>query len=44
VNIKAEKPEVVHTLNLGDTILCTPAVAKDAILVRSDSKLWKLSE
>jgi outer membrane protein assembly factor BamB len=44
VNIKAEKPEVIHTFDLNDTILCTPAVAKDAILVRSDSKLWKLSD
>ena len=43
VNLHAEKPEVVHTVDLDATILCSPAITPNAILVRSDNKLWKLS-
>ena len=39
-----DKPvgEVVGTVDLEDTILCTPALASDGLYVRSDKKLWKL--
>ena len=36
--------QIVSTNALGETILCTPAIADGAIYVRSDSKLWKLEE
>ena len=44
VNLSKDKPEVIHTTNLNDTILCTPALSDDAVYVRSDAKLWKLSD
>ena len=34
--------KVVSTIELGETILCTPALANGAIFVRSDGHLWKL--
>lgn len=34
--------EVVSEMDLGETILASPAVADDAIFVRSDHTLWKL--
>ena len=43
VNLLSEKPEVIHTVDLDATILCSPAITQNAILVRSDNKLWKLS-
>ncbi|MDC0363469.1 PQQ-binding-like beta-propeller repeat protein, partial [Opitutales bacterium] len=42
VDLRDESPRVIHSVNLDDTILCTPAVSKDSIIVRSDAKLWKL--
>jgi len=38
-----EKGEIVSKNDLGETILCTPAVANGAIYVRSDQHLWKLA-
>lgn len=35
--------EIVSENDLGETILCTPAIADNAIFVRSDSKLWKIA-
>ena len=43
VDLRDESPRVIHSINLDDTILCTPAVARDSIFVRSDAKLWKLA-
>ena len=34
--------KVIGTVDLEDTILCTPALASDGLFVRSDNKLWKL--
>lgn len=38
-----EKGELAGKSELGETILCTPAVANGAIYVRSDQHLWKLA-
>ena len=42
VDLRDESPRVIHSVNLDDTILCTPAVSRGSIFVRSDAKLWKL--
>jgi hypothetical protein len=34
---------MVQTLELKETILCTPAIAKGAIFIRSDGTLWRLN-
>lgn len=34
--------QIVHTVDLKDTILSTPAVSDGALFVRSDAKLWKV--
>ena len=39
-----EKGEIVSQLELGETILCSPAVAGNALYVRSDGTLWKIAE
>ena len=41
-----EKPEVVHEHNFGDeeVFLGSPAVANNALYVRSDKYLWKIAE
>jgi outer membrane protein assembly factor BamB len=38
-----ENGEVVATSELGEAILCTPAVAAGALFVRSDGSLWKIA-
>ena len=43
VELDPKEPKVVQTIDLEETILCTPAMTKDALIVRSDQKLWKLS-
>lgn len=43
VNIAGEKGEVVGKGDLGETILCTPAVANGAIYTRSDNHVWKIA-
>jgi len=35
--------EIVSENDLGEVILCTPAIADDAIYVRSDGHLWKIA-
>ncbi|HYF37842.1 MAG TPA: PQQ-binding-like beta-propeller repeat protein [Prosthecobacter sp.] len=42
VDTTAAEGEIIHTLDLKDTILCTPAISNGAVYVRSDKKLWKL--
>lgn len=39
-----EKGEIVSQLDLGETILCSPAVGGNALYVRSDGTLWKIAE
>lgn len=34
---------VVGRMDLGETILCTPAIAGDGLYIRSDEHLWKLA-
>lgn len=43
VKLGAEEGEIVSTLELGEMVQCTPAVADGAIFVRSNSHLWKIS-
>lgn len=38
-----DKGELVSKYDLGETILCTPAIAGDAIYIRSDGHLWKFA-
>ncbi len=42
VDITKPQGEIVSQLDLGQTILCTPAIAHGALYIRSDGKLWKL--
>ena len=42
VGLDKSEGEVIGTVDLEDTILCTPALASDGLFVRSDNKLWKL--
>jgi hypothetical protein len=42
VDITAKEGEVIHRVELKDTLLCTPAISNGAVYVRSDKKLWKL--
>jgi outer membrane protein assembly factor BamB len=42
VDTTAKEGEIVHTVELKDTILSTPAISDGALFVRSDKKLWKL--
>jgi len=42
VDTTAQEGEIVHTVELKDTILSTPAISDGALYVRSDKKLWKL--
>ncbi len=37
-----EEATIVGTLDLEETILCTPALSEDALYLRSDSTLWKI--
>jgi outer membrane protein assembly factor BamB len=42
IDIAAPEGAVASELDLGKTILSTPAIANGAVYVRSDAKLWKL--
>jgi len=42
IDSAAPEGAVVSELELGETILGTPAIAHGALFVRSDSKLWKI--
>ena len=39
----AESGRIVSTREFGETILATPAVADDALYIRSDAHLWKIA-
>lgn len=38
------KGQVVSQMDLAQTILCTPAISKGGLFVRSDGSLWKLAK
>jgi outer membrane protein assembly factor BamB len=38
-----DKPEVVGTCTLGETLLATPAISGGALFLRSDAHLWKIA-
>lgn len=42
VDLSGDEGKVVSELELGETILATPSLAKDALYIRSDNSLWKL--
>lgn len=42
VDTTAKEGAIIHTVELKDTILSTPAISDGALFVRSDKKLWKL--
>lgn len=44
--VKATKEggEIVSELDLGETILCSPAASNNALYIRSDGHLWKFAE
>ena len=44
VRLGEDEGKIVHSIDLEETILCTPAVSQGAMYVRSDSTLWKLSD
>jgi outer membrane protein assembly factor BamB len=43
VNPTLPEGQVAGELDLGATILCTPAIASQALYIRSDSALWKIA-
>ena len=43
IKLEKEGGETVHTIDLAQTILCTPAVSDNSVFIRSDKNLWKLS-
>ena len=44
VDISGAEGEIVGENDLGETILCTPAVSDDGLFIRSDGHLWKISQ
>lgn len=42
VDTTAKEGEVIHSVELKETVLCTPAISNGAVYVRSDKTLWKL--
>lgn len=44
IRLGEKKGEVVSRQELGEAILCTPALANGAFYVRSDKHLWKFAE
>jgi outer membrane protein assembly factor BamB len=44
VKIGEESGELVSSHDFGEMILCTPAIADDALYVRSDQHLWKIAK
>ena len=44
VRLGGEKGNVASRLELGETVMCTPALANGAFYVRSDKHLWKFAE
>ncbi|MGE3310945.1 MAG: PQQ-binding-like beta-propeller repeat protein [Limisphaerales bacterium] len=43
VDTRAPEGELVSEMDLGETILGTPAISGNALYIRSDGKLWKIS-
>lgn len=43
VDPSGKKGKIVSRNDLGETILCTPAVSDNALFVRSDDNLWKIA-
>ena len=43
VDLSGEEGKVLSENPLNEVVLCTPAVANDALFVRSDSTLWKIT-
>ena len=44
VEVSREGGKIVSELDLGETILCSPAASAGALYVRSDGHLWKFAE
>ncbi len=44
VRVTPDQGEIVSELDLGETILSSPAAAGQALYVRSDARLWKFAE
>ena len=44
IRVGGEKGKVASRLELGETVMCTPALANGAFYVRSDKHLWKFAE
>lgn len=44
VRLDGEEGKTVSSIDLKETILCTPAVSDGGLYVRSDNTLWKLSD
>ena len=42
IDTTAEEGAVAHTIDLENTVLCTPSLAHGALFVRSDSSLWRI--
>lgn len=42
IDTTAAEGEVVHTIELNEAVLSTPAISDGALYLRSDAKLWKL--
>ena len=43
IKIDGNEGKLVSSLDLEETILCTPALSEKALFVRSDNHLWKLA-
>tara|TARA_Y100000588_G_scaffold182199_1_gene195949 strand:+ start:44 stop:460 length:417 start_codon:yes stop_codon:yes gene_type:complete len=43
VDASGKEGKVVSKIDLGETILCTPAISNGALFIRSDGHLWKLN-
>lgn len=44
LDIQGEKPELLGTCELGEQVLGSPALSRNAIFVRSKNHLWKLAD
>jgi outer membrane protein assembly factor BamB len=42
VDTTAEEGAVAQTIELGETVLCTPSLSGGALFVRSDATLWRI--
>ncbi|MBG89205.1 MAG: pyrrolo-quinoline quinone [Verrucomicrobiales bacterium] len=42
IDVKGEEGEVISTLDLGETVLGTPSVARNSLFIRSDGRVWKI--